>query len=307
MNAIPLPRIKPILDEEIIQCLSEIDFKDLFLNRETWMGNPRTTEEFIETHTSWIKNSTANEIIGLDDFKIRTITHGTSDAIADYHWAFKDYRLRVFEKEYAFHNMSVSNYTLVHEDDLRTGDALIISLPFSGFGCEHPEYRDVMEICTKKNIPVLVDCCYFGICQNVEFKLDYPCIEAVCFSVSKTFASGHFRVGTLFSKNPAPSHIDALSTWGHTPQLNAKISTILMNKFNSDFIPNKYRSTQLEICKEYDIEATNSMVMGIGDYPYESDWPEKVARFDYNDETFWRWGLRDLIKERYNINNPKSS
>lgn len=306
MKTVPLPKMRPLIDEEVKQSLSEIDFKWLFQNRETWLAEPAVDEEFVNAHVDWIRSGTKNKIMGLDALKHKTIIHGCSEALTDYHWAFRNHRLRLFTKEYAYNVMSADNFTFMDEDELREGDALIVSLPFSGFGDEHPEYRETMEICTKKNIPVLVDCCYYGMCQDIEFKLDYPCIEAACFSLSKAFASGNFRVGTLFSKNDAPSHLASLHKWGHTPQLAEKIALELMKDYGPDFIATKYRSTQVELCNEYGIDVTNTMILGLGDYPYKPDWPEKVARFDYKGKTIWRWGLRDVLKERYHANNPVS-
>jgi len=306
MNAIPIPKLRPIVDDQVKIHLGNIDFQNLFHNRESWLYTPKMDTDFIDAHVDWINRGTSNRVHGLETFSHRTIIHGCTEALTDYHWAFRDKRLRFFTKEYAYNIMSAENFTWMHEDRLREGDALIISLPFSGFGYEHPEYQKTMETCTDLNIPVLVDCCFYGICYDVDFLLDYPCIKAACFSLSKIYALGNFRVGTLFSKNPPPSHLAALQNWSYTPQVAAKITMNLMEKFDSDFLVNKYKPTQIELCKKYGIEPTNTLVLGLGDQPYNTVWPAVYAKFVYENKTIWRWGLCDVIKEKYNIMNPIS-
>jgi len=301
MKTIPIPKLRPIVDDEVKIHLGNIDFHDLFHNREFWLNTSKMDTDFIDAHVDWINQGTVNRIHGLDSFPHQTIIHGCTEALTDYHWAFRDKRLRFFAKEYAYNIMSSENFTWMHDDELREGDALIISLPFSGFGYTHPEYEKTMEICTDLNIPVLVDCCFYGMCYDVDFLLDYPCIEAACFSLSKIYALGNFRVGTLFSKNPAPSHLASLQDWAYTPQVAAKVTMNLMEKFGPDFLVNKYKPAQLELCKEYGIEPTNTLVLGLGDQPYDPAWPAVYAKFDYKNRTIWRWGLCDVIKEKYEI------
>ena len=305
MKTVPTFRLVPIVDDEVTKSLSEIDYKTLFSTRNEWMGNAQTTQDFLDAHTAWIKSGTLNTMSGLDLFPHRTIIHGCTEALTDYHWHFRNHRLRLFRGEYHYNAMSAENFTWMHEDELREGDALIMSLPFFWFGFEHPDYDKTMKICTEKNIPVLIDCCYYGMCHDIDFRLDYPCIEAVCFSLSKTFGLGSFRVGTLFSKNGGPSHVQTLQDWNYTTQVAAKVSMELMEQFSPQFLVNKYRSTHLELCEEYNIKPTNSLILGNGDYPYDPDWPA-LGKIDYHGETIWKWGLRDVLRERWNINNPAS-
>lgn len=306
MKTIPIPKIRPMVDDEIKKYISEIDFGELFRNRDSWFNLPSTDIEFTNMHTEWIKSGTHNTITGLDSFNHQTIIHGCTEALTDFHWAFRKKRLRLFDKEYAYNEMSAEDFTWMHDDELREGDALIISNPFNSLGRTHPEFEKTMETCTDLNIPVLVDCCFYGMCYDVDFNFDYPCIEAACFSLSKTFALGNFRVGTLYSKNPAPSHIRSLHEWVYTPQVAAKVTMKLMEKFGPDFLVNRYKSTHLELCKEYGIAPTTTLVLGLGDQPYDPAWLPKYGKFVYEGKTMWRWGLRDVIKERYNINNPVS-
>jgi len=303
MKAEPIFRLLPMMDDEVTVSLSEIDYKELFLSRTEWMGEKKTTNDFLDAHHEWIKAGTLNTMTGLELFPHKSIINGCTEALTDYHWHFRNKRLRIFRREYQYTTMSAETFTFVDEDELREGDALIVSQPFFWFGVEHPDFDSTMKRCCELNIPVLVDCCYYGMCHDIDFRLDYPCIVAVCFSLSKTFGSGTFRTGTLFSKDGAPSHIQTLQDWNYTSQVAAVISMKLMEQFSADFIVNKYRSTHLELCEEYGIQSTNSIILGNGDHPYDDTWPAKFSKFDYNGKEIWKWGLRDVLRERWNINN----
>ena len=290
---------KPVEDDEIIDFYSTVATKTIFNNRDFWYGDRTVEQKFLDTHAEWIKSSKLNSIKGLDSFSTKSIIAGCTEALIDYQWAFRNKRLRFFAGEYVFNPLSAEEFTYMHDDELREGDALIISAPFAFLGDVHPEYEKTMEICTQKNIPVLVDCCMFGSCYDIDIKVDYPCVVGVCFSLSKSFASGRsLRVGTLFSNKP-PSHLDALNFWGYTPQLAARVATELMNNYTPDFLVNKYKKVQEKVCNHYNIKTTKTMFIGIGDYSYDKEWPLKFVKLTLNGTDYYKWGLADALVEVY--------
>ena len=81
--------------------------------------------------------------------------------------------------------------------------ALLISAPFSDFGCIHPDFEHIMRICVAHNIPVCLDLAYWGIAKHVHINLDaFPCIKEVTCSLSKPFFTlENHRVGIRFTKD----------------------------------------------------------------------------------------------------------
>jgi hypothetical protein len=73
---------------------------------------------------------------------------------------------------------------------IQTNDAVVISLPFSDYGKEHPKMREILDECERWEVPVLIDCAYYVIARDINFDFSkYSCIEDITFSLSKGFHS----------------------------------------------------------------------------------------------------------------------
>jgi hypothetical protein len=67
---------------------------------------------------------------------------------------------------------------------IQTNDAVVISLPFSDYGKEHPRMREILDECEKWEVPVLIDCAYYVIARDINFDFSkYSCIEDITFSL----------------------------------------------------------------------------------------------------------------------------
>ena len=78
---------------------------------------------------------------------------------------------------------------------IRKGDAVIVSCPFSDTGTEPNELNMMLEWCSRKLCSVLINMAYFGMCYGINVNLDYPCVEEVTFSLGKTFPIIGARAG----------------------------------------------------------------------------------------------------------------
>jgi len=215
----------------------------------------RTT--YIDTYRDWIMNNKLNTIICLDDFKYCDYTNGTSEVFDHFRLKHKDKEFKFYKGEYRYHRLSGNQYQLISTaDDLKLGDALIISLPFSST-CTIHKYEETLIKCELLNIPVLVDCALFGTCSGITFNFAYTCIEQVAFSLSKTFPIAQLRVGIRFSRVYESDGISANNKANYINRVGALIGNNLMENFSSNYIYNKYREKQKEICKELDLKLTN--------------------------------------------------
>lgn len=276
------PTCKPILDPDVADHFLKLNLNSIF-KKDNWkigseLGWQDTGKSFTDFHAQWIKDSKLNNIEGLDSFPVRHLINGCSEAISEYHWMFRNYRLRLYTGEYMFTGrLSLGNkFTTMEEDELREGDALIVSVPFSHTG-EMPDDFDVtMNTCTKLNIPVFLDFCLFGTCYDIDVNVDYPCVVAVAFSTSKTLATGNFRVGTLFAKE-SPDHIKALNTFFYTPLLAAVIHKEMLYNYSADYLPTKYRKKQEDLCDKYGANSSKVMMIGTSDNPPEIEDIESIS------------------------------
>ena len=220
--------------------------------------------EYATAFRKWINESTLNTIKGLDDFKYADFCHGTTETFDKFYAQNYARRLRVFKADYAYHKFSHKNFEYLENDDLRSNDAVIISLPFSDTGDEY-EYDRILCAADKLKIPVLVDCCWFGTCQNVTFDFTYSCITTITFSLSKSFPVSRFRIGIRFSKDNFDDGLTAYTRDNYVNTLSQYIGISFMRAFSPDYIPTKYKDKQASICTALGITPSKVVFLGLGD------------------------------------------
>jgi len=209
--------------------------------------NTDCSSEYSDMYRSWITNTQENTVLGLENFTDAVFSQGTTESFDKFYTRHRNRTLRIFRGEYSYHNYMTDTISL---DDIGITDnsCVIISIPFADSGTEY-QYHQIMKECTRKGVPVLVDCCWFGTCGGMTFDFTYPCIEDVVFSMSKTFPISRLRIGIRFSRG----YTDGLHAYSRDSYLNfnsMQAGMEYMNKFTSDYIFTKYRSKQLKLCKE---------------------------------------------------------
>ena len=116
-----------------------------------------------------------------------------------------------------------------------------LSLVFHS-GRKHERWDWLIEECTAKNIPILVDCAWFGTCFDIDVDLSHDCIKMVAFSTGKGLSGGNWRAGIVFSRlDEDRCGMRVQTEWNHGIHLNVALSNALMKKFSPDTMPNKYR------------------------------------------------------------------
>lgn len=227
-------------------------------------------KKFITTYFEWIKSSKLNNLIGLENFNRLSFSSGTSQCFDFFFASYKNCRMRCFKGDFLYHQLSwrnnYKNWKFLEEDEIRKDDAVIISLPFSDFGSEHPETNSVINVCEKLNVPVLIDCAYYSICRNLSFNLNFNCIKAVCFSMSKAFYGTHrLRIGIRCKKEFSDDPLDVINSMEMLPKISAGVGYEICKNFFPDYNQDKYRKSQLEICKNLNIEPSDCVIYGITD------------------------------------------
>ena len=222
---------------------------------------------FLDEYYSWIQATTQNTITGIENFKVKAFSQGTTEAFDKFYLKNTQRRLRYFKGEYMYHQVSGRNYfketTFIEDDELAVDDCVVISLPFSDTGNEHPSMQEVLDTCTKMNIPVLVDYAYLGICRGINFDLTHPCITDVTFSLSKTFPVPHLRIGMRLTRTDDDDALLVMNKTGYVNRLSIQVGLDLIRKWSVDFIPTHYKSTQKQVCQELGVESSNTVIFGI--------------------------------------------
>ncbi len=262
----------PIIDLDILHHIQHLPFSSFFCHTNDKSMDTGIQAEYLSFLPTWIQRSKLNRVVGLERFPLRRLTSGNTQAFDDFYIRHHDRTFKFLPGEYPYLSKYVRSWALLDDHTgLTRKDALVMSAPFSGTGNLHPRFYELLERASNIDIPVLIDCAFFGITRDLDLRLDHRCIEAVCFSLSKAFGAGCFRSGIEFSKqNGGPTSIQ--NEWVYVQLLSAKIGLEIARSYSPDYIPDKYRARQLEICEEYGLTTSDTVVFGLGD-----------QRFDYFD------------------------
>lgn len=232
------------------------------------------TDEFCLAYLDWIKSGSLNQFKGLDQFQHYCYSNGTTEAFDKFYIKNHKRRFRCFKGEYVYHRLTWRNswpdWQYLDQDPLKVNDAVVISLPFSDTGNKNLSYDNILSQCQKLNIPVLIDCAYFGTCADIQFDLDYSCITDITFSLSKVFPVSAARIGIRLTKIDDDDSLFVVNKINYINRLGPQIGLQLIKNFNSDYIYNKYRIQQLSMCDQYQVIPSNTVLFGLGD----SSWQE---------------------------------
>jgi hypothetical protein len=229
-------------------------------------------DRFLETYIAWIKNSSLNSFKGLEQFPIAAYSNGTTESFDKFYMQHNQRRFRCFRGEYMYHMASwkliCPDWKYIDDEPLAENDAVVLSSPFSDTGDVHPQMKDVLEQCTQKGIPVLIDCAFVGICRDITFDFDYPCVTDIVFSLSKTFPVANVRIGMRLSRIDSDDGLLVHKKTNYTNRLGAAVGILLMNHYSVDYNCNTWRDTQERFCQQLGIVPSKSVIFGIGDDRY---------------------------------------
>lgn len=276
------------------------EFLKQHIKENKWFNiNFDVQNEFLDTFPQWIRSSTLNKVNGIDSFPFKFVSLGATQTLDWFHYecARNNWRLRLLRGEYPY-NRDVHEFDwdwFIEEDGnpLQSGDAVIMSVPFSGAGHLHPMYYDILKQCDSLNIPVMIDCAWFGTCYDLEWTVDFNCVKLVAFSTTKGLGTGQFRSGICFSKwKYGPLCVQ--TEWHHGIHMNTYIGNLLMQNFSPDTVPNLYRDHQYEVCKYFGLTPSPTIHIASGTKP---DW-----NYFARDDSYNRINIKEAVFDCYKKN-----
>lgn len=213
--------------------------------------DPGCYDEFKKKFHDWI-HSTKQPLSGLPESSVLTV--GITDAFNQTYSIYN--KIGIFPGEYGYHEMVLKDRITT---DLSIADVIIVSHPFSSNGMSA---HDKLKYADTYNKPIFVDCAFFGICHNTSFDFtEYNNIHSVAFSLSKAFGTGRQRVGLLYTKDRYPVHVN--EEWGYAFDLSANYHMSMIDNTTPDTIPEKYKNRQHEICREIEVQPSDTIIFGL--------------------------------------------
>jgi len=243
--------VSNIISEVSLQgCLTDSDVQDKFLHR----------------YYNWIQETKLNTFIGLENFKVAAFSNGTTESFDKFYLKNKNKRLRYFKGEYMYHVVAAhtyfDQYAYIEDEPLAENDVVIFSLPFADTGNEHVDTEHILTICDKLGIPVMIDCCYFGICRDIEFNFNHSCIDSVVFSLSKIFPVQHLRIGIRLTRVDDDDPLLVYNKNRYINRMGAAVGLELMNRYSPDYSQEVYRNTQESFCQQLSVNASKCVFFG---------------------------------------------
>ncbi len=199
-------------------------------------------QKFKDKFVSWIASSKYNKLEGLEGYRDVSYVHGTIQSFDHFYLIQKKKRFRFFKGEFFYHKCSFQhdwNWAFIEDDEIKRGDAVILSVPFSDYGKQHPLLtQDFLNYCDENSIPVMLDFAYYPMAKNINVNLNHNCIQLITFSLSKAFyGMEHLRVGIRMVNDFR--HIDdgigAFNEQQMVNRVGAAIGYELMTKYSVDY------------------------------------------------------------------------
>ena len=215
--------------------------------------------------------SSPHKLSGISSYKYSCFTQGTTESFTHFYIRYRNKnRLRLARGEYFYHQMIKSMYypmrfDWLEDDELKQGDVLVISAPFSDTCDLYPNLEQILCECDEKEIPVLLDLAYLNIAIDMEIDLSHPCLEYVVSSLSKVFPVENYRIGIRLQKEmfEDPLYVINETNYNYINMCSLYLGLGMMNQFEPDYIYNKYKSKQQEYCTLLDIEPASCVYFGL--------------------------------------------
>lgn len=166
---------------------------------------------------------------------------------------------------------------------LGKGSRIMLSQPSSINGNYWKEYDEFMKWLEQyfPEVPVSIDFAFAGATTNPDLiNLNYPNIDNVIFSLSKTFGVYRDRTGGVFSKSEIPSLYG--NRWFNNA-FSLAMGNNLLASYRPSELPSKYASIQQEVVSSVvgilGEEVFASDVLLIANQPTQSSNPDVMSHF----------------------------
>jgi hypothetical protein len=235
--------------------------------------NQISLEHYVRCWRQWITASKDKTLLGLEQFSHADFVNGTSQTF-DHFWLRHRHRHPVALKgEFQYHACVNRPHGFRYVDsalDLDAGDCLVISAPFSDYGCQHPDWTEILNRCDQLAIPVCLDMAYWGISQGVHLDLsDRYCVQQITCSLSKPFWTlENHRIGVRFSRDYNNDGISMINEVQMQNIFSMSLAVHFMQQFDCDWISDKFRSAQIAVCEQLELTPAPTMIFGHGGDQY---------------------------------------
>lgn len=224
---------------------------------------------YFDMYKYWLSKS--HSLQGIEDFSEACYTNGTSESFSHFFLRYNyKKRLRLAKAEYFYSQMMArlywkNKFAYLEDDELKEGDVLLLSVPFSDTGNIYEGLDDILNQCDKLRIPVMLDMAFLNTAKNLAIDLSHECIEYVVTSLSKVFPVAEYRIGIRLQRRMFEDQLYVINedNYNYINLFNCHLATQMMSKFEPDYICSKYDILQKTICEDFNVEPSSCVIFGI--------------------------------------------
>ena len=231
---------------------------------------------------SWIKSVPLN-IIEIDQWiiedKIEKLPHigirwseyeltamaDTMHCVYEFLYKHKDRTPIVFNGEFWYFSKIIEN-KINSIDEIDKNSVLVISYPFMEKLQIRPDMNLILQKCCELNVPVLLDCIWLPLTDEISTLKNTDCIEIITHSVTKMLPIAGIKGGFCFYKKPLPIEM-------RHNEIHGKIGAYFLNEIIDQkgywYVRDSHKSLQKKWCAILDLKKHDVVYAGI----YQKDHP----------------------------------
>ena len=264
-----------------------VEYRDMammqFVKDQGSLNHDKVKNDYFKTFKEWMFST--HNVQGHQQYDPICYTHGTTETFSQFYIRYRNAkRLRIKKGDYFYHSMMQKlwygdRFAWLDEDEIREGDVVAVSVPFSQTGDVPENLEDILNECDNKSVPVLLDMAYLNIAKGLDINLNHSCIEYITSSLSKVFPLELSRVGIRLQKKKFEDQLYVINEDGYNyvNLQNCYVATKLMQQFPADYIYDKYLSKQKQYCEELDIVPSKCVIFGL-------DYKEQYTQYKRRDD-----------------------
>lgn len=248
--------------QDLSKKLNIIHDKEFAEFRQYWFSSGHkecTIEEFMPLADSWFKSSKLNQLHGWEEFDNIDITTGNTQFIESFFIRYGYDGFQILENEYAYYSLFGKYGCKVQ--DLKPNLPLILTLPHYGYGGMRPEWAELLEVCSQRNIDIHIDFAWITLANGLDIDLTRPCIKSFAMSLSK-FDMTWNKVGLRWSKQRTMDSITMMNHYyGSINSNKFSCGACMMQRFDRDHLWNKYGDHYRQLCASLDTRPSNLLTV----------------------------------------------
>jgi hypothetical protein len=215
---------------------------------------------FIEETEYWIKNSKLNDLRGFDRFTRRDVCMGCTQFIDN---LYMRNTIQYLEGDYKYHDR-LGTGIIRDTNNLEQTTPLVLSMPFPSTGSKYRDMESILDICSRRMIPVHIDGAWITCAKNLDFDFNHPAIKSFAISLSKGLGLGWNRIGVRWSRDINIS--DSISIMNDYHMNNRALTMIglhFLKNLPPDYLWNTHGDKNTKICSAFNLIPTNSIHLAL--------------------------------------------